>query len=134
MLSLILDWLDDKNAPVWKGYLYCGISIVILTYKAAVASYAFTMIYDSAVLAETVLKGLIHHKLLVINPVAKKHFDNGKLTNLITNDLFRIKTFVNTAHQLIILPITLLIGTIFLYSILNWVAILMPVVTIFALY
>ena len=72
MLSLILDWLDDKNAPVWKGYLYCGVSIAILTYKAAVASYAFTMIYDSAVLSETVLKGLIHYKLLVINPVAKK--------------------------------------------------------------
>lgn len=133
-LEQILKWLDDTDAPTYKGYILAGCIILLLLQKTILSGIANKFVIDAVVLTDTVFKGLVHHKLLVINPIAKKHFDNGKLTNIVTNDLFRIKLFVNTAHQLIILPMTLVIGTIFLYTMLNWIAFIMPIGALIGIY
>jgi ABC-type multidrug transport system fused ATPase/permease subunit len=126
MLKYMIDWLNEEDPPYYIGLLYAtGISICYLM-KVTFIRKAFASTNIDQYKTGIVLRGLIFEKISKLSREGIANLDLGNLTNILTNDTFRLQLMVRLMMTSYGMP--LMAGTGFVYSLIyfNWLAVLFP--------
>ena len=127
MLKYLIDWLNEENPPYWIGLSYAaGISFCYLM-KVTFIRKAFASTNIDQYKTGVVLRGMIYDKITRLSREGLSYLDLGNLTNILTNDTFKLQLMVRLMMTSYGMP--LIAGTGFVYFLIyfNWLAVLFPI-------
>ncbi|XP_038618605.1 multidrug resistance-associated protein 1 isoform X2 [Tachyglossus aculeatus] len=98
ILKLLINFVSDKDAPDWQGYLYTGLLFVSACLQTLVLHQYFHICFVSGMRIKTAVIGAIYRKALVITNSARKSSTVGEIVNLMSVDAQRfmdLATYIN---------------------------------------
>uniref|UniRef100_A0A6I8MXX3 Multidrug resistance-associated protein 1 n=2 Tax=Ornithorhynchus anatinus TaxID=9258 RepID=A0A6I8MXX3_ORNAN len=98
ILKLLINFVNDKDAPDWQGYLYTGLLFVSACLQTLVLHQYFHICFVSGMRIKTAVIGAIYRKALVITNSARKSSTVGEIVNLMSVDAQRfmdLATYIN---------------------------------------
>ncbi|XP_074052590.1 multidrug resistance-associated protein 1 [Macrotis lagotis] len=98
ILKLLINFVNDKEAPDWQGYLYTALLFVSACLQTLVLHQYFHICFVSGMRIKTAVIGAIYRKALVITNSARKSSTVGEIVNLMSVDAQRfmdLATYIN---------------------------------------
>lgn len=129
-----VDWLNssDSNSPSTSGNGWLYGSILVL------AALGKVMLKRRAMFVESIaqcgiglsLRSLIFDKLATISSEAVRYLDIGKISNVVSADVFHIQNSVKFVQFSLGNPIIIIVITLYLWLTFNWICIVIPLIFI----
>ncbi|XP_033614348.1 multidrug resistance-associated protein 1 isoform X1 [Fukomys damarensis] len=98
ILKLLINFVNDKNAPDWQGYFYTALLFVSACLQTLVLHQYFHICFVSGMRIKTAVIGAVYRKALVITNSARKSSTVGEIVNLMSVDAQRfmdLATYIN---------------------------------------
>uniref|UniRef100_A0A8C5L1S6 Multidrug resistance-associated protein 1 n=1 Tax=Jaculus jaculus TaxID=51337 RepID=A0A8C5L1S6_JACJA len=98
ILKLLIDFVTDKEAPDWQGYLYTALLFVSACLQTLALHQYFHICFVSGMRIKTAVVGAVYRKALVITNSARKSSTVGEIVNLMSVDAQRfmdLATYIN---------------------------------------
>ncbi|XP_076852199.1 multidrug resistance-associated protein 1-like isoform X2 [Brachyhypopomus gauderio] len=116
VLSLLLGFMRDEEAPLWKGYLF-AVSLFLLSCLQSLFNhqYMYTC-FTVGMRVKTAIMGLIYRKALVINSAARRTCTVGEIVNLVSADTQKLMDFVVYFSAVWLAPIEIGLCLYFLWQ------------------
>ncbi|XP_025062209.1 multidrug resistance-associated protein 1 isoform X4 [Alligator sinensis] len=98
ILKLLINFVNDKDAPDWQGYLYTGILFICTCLQTLILHQYFHICFVTGMRLKTAVIGVIYRKALVITNSARKTSTVGEIVNLMSVDAQRfmdLATYIN---------------------------------------
>jgi hypothetical protein len=133
-LKQFLIWIEDPTARNSTGYIWAGALALTVFVKAFVGLWGYFYLECCTLVIKNVVRGKIINNISSISPGAKKYVDVAKVTNYMMVDLGKVTVFTLFKPNLLFTPFILLGLFIIIFLEVGWVALLMLVVLVFALF
>ncbi|XP_056309877.1 multidrug resistance-associated protein 1-like [Danio aesculapii] len=116
VLSLLLGYVRDEDAPLWKGYLF-AFSLFLLSCLQSLFNhqYMYTCL-TVGMRVKTAVMGLVYRKSLVINSAARRTCTVGEIVNLVSADTQKLMDIVMYFNALWLAPIEIALCLFFLWQ------------------
>ncbi|XP_053133014.1 multidrug resistance-associated protein 1-like [Hemicordylus capensis] len=98
ILKLLINFVNDKQAPNWQGYLYTGLLFFSAGLQTLVLHQYFHICFVTGMRLKTAVIGAVYRKALVITNSARKTSTVGEIVNLMSVDAQRfmdLATYIN---------------------------------------
>uniref|UniRef100_A0A670Z4Z4 Multidrug resistance-associated protein 1 n=1 Tax=Pseudonaja textilis TaxID=8673 RepID=A0A670Z4Z4_PSETE len=98
LLKLLINFVNDKSAPSWQGFLYTGLLFFTASLQTLVLHQYFHICFVTGMRLKTAVIGAIYRKALVITNSARKTSTVGEIVNLMSVDAQRfmdLATYIN---------------------------------------
>nr|XP_055195491.1 multidrug resistance-associated protein 1 isoform X2 [Nyctereutes procyonoides] len=98
ILKLLINFVNDKKAPDWQGYLYTALLFISACLQTLVLHQYFHICFVSGMRIKTAVIGAVYRKALVITNSARKSSTVGEIVNLMSVDAQRfmdLATYIN---------------------------------------
>ncbi|XP_042293386.1 multidrug resistance-associated protein 1 isoform X2 [Sceloporus undulatus] len=98
ILKLLINFVNDKKAPNWQGYLYTALLFVSAGLQTLVLHQYFHICFVTGMRLKTAVIGAVYRKALVITTSARKTSTVGEIVNLMSVDAQRfmdLATYIN---------------------------------------
>ncbi|XP_027626858.1 multidrug resistance-associated protein 1 [Tupaia chinensis] len=98
LLKLLINFVNDAQAPDWQGYLYTALLFVCSCLQTLVLHQYFHICFVSGMRIKTAVIGAVYRKALVITNSARKSSTVGEIVNLMSVDAQRfmdLATYIN---------------------------------------
>ncbi|XP_053413290.1 multidrug resistance-associated protein 1 isoform X3 [Nycticebus coucang] len=98
LLKLLINFVNDKEAPDWQGYLYTALLFLSACLQTLVLHQYFHICFVSGMRIKTAVIGAVYRKALVISNAARKSSTVGEIVNLMSVDAQRfmdLATYIN---------------------------------------
>ncbi|KAG8145847.1 hypothetical protein E2320_012309 [Naja naja] len=98
LLKLLINFVNDKSAPSWHGFLYTGLLFFTACLQTLVLHQYFHICFVTGMRLKTAVIGAIYRKALVITNSARKTSTVGEIVNLMSVDAQRfmdLATYIN---------------------------------------
>uniref|UniRef100_A0A8C0LHM8 Multidrug resistance-associated protein 1 n=1 Tax=Canis lupus dingo TaxID=286419 RepID=A0A8C0LHM8_CANLU len=101
ILKLLINFVNDKKAPDWQGYLYTALLFICACLQTLVLHQYFHICFVSGMRIKTAVIGAVYRKVgeaLVITNSARKSSTVGEIVNLMSVDAQRfmdLATYIN---------------------------------------
>ncbi|XP_036051966.1 multidrug resistance-associated protein 1 isoform X4 [Onychomys torridus] len=98
ILKLIINFVNDREAPDWQGYFYTALLFVTACLQTLVLHQYFHICFISGMRIKTAVVGAVYRKALVITNSARKSSTVGEIVNLMSVDAQRfmdLATYIN---------------------------------------
>ncbi|TRY81629.1 hypothetical protein DNTS_014478 [Danionella cerebrum] len=116
VLSLLLGFMKDEEAPIWKGYLYAGL-MFLLSCLQSVFNHQYTYTcFTVGMRVKTAVMGLVYRKSLVMNSSARRTCTVGEIVNLVSTDTQKLMDFVVYFNAVWLAPIEVTLCLFFLWQ------------------
>ncbi|XP_051062713.1 multidrug resistance-associated protein 1 isoform X2 [Phodopus roborovskii] len=96
--KLIINFMNDREAPDWQGYFYTALLFVSSCLQTLVLHQYFHICFISGMRIKTAVVGAVYRKALVITNSARKSSTVGEIVNLMSVDAQRfmdLATYIN---------------------------------------
>ncbi|TRY93238.1 hypothetical protein DNTS_014375 [Danionella cerebrum] len=116
VLSLLLGFVRDDSAPLWKGYLF-AVSMFLLSCLQSLFNhqYMYTC-FTVGMRVKTAVMGLVYRKSLIINSAARRTCTVGEIVNLVSADTQKLMDFVVYFNAVWMAPIEIALCLFFLWQ------------------
>lgn len=130
LLKQLLNWLQDKNAPVSTGYLWGLALVMVVVVKSFFALWAYYYLEFTIQIIQNVIRAQIIHQISKLSPGSRKHIDAAKATNYLMVDVSKITWYALFKPDPLYNP--LLVVALFILCIfeISWVTALMVVIVL----
>ncbi|XP_056606838.1 multidrug resistance-associated protein 1 [Triplophysa dalaica] len=116
VLSLLLGFMKDEDAPLWKGYFYASL-MFLLSCLQSVFNHQYTYTcFTVGMRVKTAVMGLIYRKSLVLNSTARRTCTVGEIVNLVSTDTQKLMDFVVYFNAVWLAPIEVTLCLFFLWQ------------------
>uniref|UniRef100_A0A8C8ZR90 Multidrug resistance-associated protein 1 n=1 Tax=Prolemur simus TaxID=1328070 RepID=A0A8C8ZR90_PROSS len=98
LLKLLINFVNDTEAPDWQGYFYTALLFVSACLQTLVLHQYFHICFVSGMRVKTAVIGAVYRKALVITNSARKSSTVGEIVNLMSVDAQRfmdLTTYIN---------------------------------------
>ncbi|XP_032086464.1 multidrug resistance-associated protein 1-like isoform X2 [Thamnophis elegans] len=98
LLKRLINFVNDKSAPSWQGFLYTGLLFFTAGLQTLVLHQYFHICFVTGMRLKTAVIGAIYRKALVITNSARKTSTVGEIVNLMSVDAQRfmdLATYIN---------------------------------------
>uniref|UniRef100_A0A674K4E7 Multidrug resistance-associated protein 1 n=1 Tax=Terrapene triunguis TaxID=2587831 RepID=A0A674K4E7_9SAUR len=98
ILKLLINFVNDKDAPNWQGYLYTGLLFACACLQTLILHQYFHICFVTGMRLKTAVIGAVYRKALVITNSARKTSTVGEIVNLMSVDAQRfmdLATYIN---------------------------------------
>ncbi|KAM5199043.1 multidrug resistance-associated protein 1 isoform 3-T3 [Hipposideros larvatus] len=98
ILKLLINFVNDKEAPNWQGYFYTALLFISACLQTLVLHQYFHICFVSGMRIKTAVIGAVYRKALVITNSARKSSTVGEIVNLMSVDAQRfmdLTTYIN---------------------------------------
>uniref|UniRef100_A0A8C0HFM2 Multidrug resistance-associated protein 1 n=1 Tax=Chelonoidis abingdonii TaxID=106734 RepID=A0A8C0HFM2_CHEAB len=98
ILKLLINFVNDKDAPNWQGYLYTGLLFACACLQTLILHQYFHICFVTGMRLKTAVIGAVYRKALVITNSARKTSTVGEIVNLMSVDAQRfmdLTTYIN---------------------------------------
>uniref|UniRef100_A0A4W4G689 ABC-type glutathione-S-conjugate transporter n=1 Tax=Electrophorus electricus TaxID=8005 RepID=A0A4W4G689_ELEEL len=117
VLSLLLGFVRDEDAPLWKGHLF-AVTLFLLSCLQSLFNhqYMYTC-FTVGMRVKTAIMGLIYRKVtLIINSAARRACTVGEIVNLVSADTQKLMDFVVYFNAVWLAPIEIGLCLFFLWQ------------------
>ncbi|KAL6109911.1 abcc6 [Pungitius sinensis] len=135
VLSLLLAFMSDEDAAMWKGFLFCSLLFLLSCLQSLLHHQYMFHCFSVGMRLKTALIGLVYRKCLLLSSAARRRCDLGEITNLVSADTQKLMDFVVYFNSLWVTPFEITLCFYFLWQLLGPSALagLITVVLIFPL-
>nr|XP_048721612.1 multidrug resistance-associated protein 1 isoform X1 [Caretta caretta] len=98
ILKLLINFVNNKDAPNWQGYLYTGLLFACACLQTLILHQYFHICFVTGMRLKTAVIGAVYRKALVITNSARKTSTVGEIVNLMSVDAQRfmdLATYIN---------------------------------------
>ncbi|KAJ6656004.1 hypothetical protein lerEdw1_004589 [Lerista edwardsae] len=98
ILKLLINFVYDRDAPRWQGFLYTGLLFLCACLQTLVLHQYFHICFVSGMRLKTAVIGAVYRKALVITNSARRTSTVGEIVNLMSVDAQRfmdLATYIN---------------------------------------
>ncbi|XP_054635108.1 multidrug resistance-associated protein 1 isoform X3 [Dunckerocampus dactyliophorus] len=116
VLSLLLGFMKDKDAPLWKGYFYATLMFLLSCLQSLFNHQYMYTCFTVGMRVKTAVMGLVYRKSLVINSAARRTCTVGEIVNLVSADTQKLMDFVVYFNAVWLAPIEIALCLFFLWQ------------------
>nr|XP_046230695.1 multidrug resistance-associated protein 1-like isoform X2 [Scatophagus argus] len=135
VLSLLLGFMRDKNAEMWKGFLFASLLFLLSCLQSLLYHHYMFHCFSVGMRLKTAVMGLVYRKCLLISSAARRRCTLGETINLVSADTQKLMDFVVYFNSIWVTPIEIALCFYFLWQLLGLSALagIIAVVLIFPL-
>ncbi|XP_052415241.1 multidrug resistance-associated protein 1 [Carassius gibelio] len=116
VLSLLLGFMKDEDAPLWKGYFFATL-MFLLSCLQSIFNHQYTYTcFTVGMRVKTAVMGLVYRKSLVVNSAARRTCTVGEIVNLVSADTQKLMDFVVYFNAVWLAPIEVTLCLFFLWQ------------------
>ncbi|PAA57130.1 hypothetical protein BOX15_Mlig029003g1 [Macrostomum lignano] len=116
LLKYVIEYVEDKDIPVWKGYFYA----VAFFCSSITGTFFFHQLFHLGMTAgmqiKAVLIAAIYRKSLQLNPAGRKDSTVGEVVNLMSVDAQRLQDVAGYLWMLFSAPLQITIAMVLLWQ------------------
>ncbi|XP_067274892.1 multidrug resistance-associated protein 1 isoform X2 [Pseudorasbora parva] len=116
VLSLLLGFVRDEDAPLWKGYLFAFLMFLLSCLQSLFNHQYMYTCFTVGMRVKTAVMGLVYRKSLVINNAARRTCTVGEIVNLVSADTQKLMDFVVYFNAVWVAPIEIVLCLFFLWQ------------------
>uniref|UniRef100_A0A8D3BVZ3 ABC-type glutathione-S-conjugate transporter n=1 Tax=Scophthalmus maximus TaxID=52904 RepID=A0A8D3BVZ3_SCOMX len=116
VLSLLLAFMRDEDAPLWKGYFYATLMFLLSCLQSLFNHQYMYTCFTVGMRVKTAVMGLVYRKSLVINSAARRTCTVGEIVNLVSADTQKLMDFVVYFNAVWLAPIEIVLCLFFLWQ------------------
>ncbi|XP_066498934.1 multidrug resistance-associated protein 1-like [Hoplias malabaricus] len=116
VLSLLLDFVRDESAPLWKGYLFAFTMFLLSCMQSLFNHQYMYSCFTVGMRVKTAVMGLVYRKSLVISSAARRTCTVGEIVNLVSADTQKLMDFVVYFNAVWLAPIEITLCLFFLWQ------------------
>uniref|UniRef100_A0A8C4Z3A9 ATP-binding cassette, sub-family C (CFTR/MRP), member 6a n=1 Tax=Gadus morhua TaxID=8049 RepID=A0A8C4Z3A9_GADMO len=116
VLSLLLGFMRDDEAPLWKGYFYATLIFLLSCLQSLFNHQYMYTCFTVGMRVKTAVMGLVYRKSLVINSSARRTCTVGEIVNLVSADTQKLMDFVVYFNAVWLAPIEIALCLFFLWQ------------------
>ncbi|KAM4634683.1 multidrug resistance-associated protein 1-like isoform 2-T2 [Polymixia lowei] len=116
VLSLLLGFMRDEDAVLWKGYLYAFLMFLLSCLQSLFNHQYMYSCFTVGMRVKTAVMGLVYRKSLVINSAARRQCTVGEIVNLVSADTQKLMDFVVYFNAVWMAPIEIALCLYFLWQ------------------
>ncbi|XP_066545948.1 multidrug resistance-associated protein 1 [Amia ocellicauda] len=116
VLSLLLGFMRDEDAPLWKGYFYAALMFLLSCLQSLFNHQYMYSCFTVGMRVKTAVMGLVYRKSLVINSAARRTCTVGEIVNLVSADTQKLMDFVVYFNAVWLAPIEVALCLFFLWQ------------------
>ncbi|XP_056608084.1 multidrug resistance-associated protein 1 [Triplophysa dalaica] len=116
VLSLLLGFVRDEDAPLWKGYLFAFMLFLLSCLQSLFNHQYMYSCFTVGMRVKTAVMGLVYRKSLVINSEARRTCTVGEIVNLVSADTQKLMDFVVYFNAVWVAPIEIALCLFFLWQ------------------
>uniref|UniRef100_A0A8C2DR28 ABC-type glutathione-S-conjugate transporter n=1 Tax=Cyprinus carpio TaxID=7962 RepID=A0A8C2DR28_CYPCA len=114
--SLLLGFVRDEDAPLWKGYVFAFLMVLLSCLQSLFNHQYMYMCFTVGMRVKTAVMGLVYRKSLVINSAARRTCTVGEIVNLVSADTQKLMDFVVYFNAVWVAPIEIALCFFFLWQ------------------
>ncbi|KAJ0067200.1 hypothetical protein NL108_012940, partial [Boleophthalmus pectinirostris] len=115
ILKMMVEFTQDKQRPVWEGYLYAVLLLVMALLQSVFLQQYFQRCFVLGVKVRTAIMAAVYKKALVVSNDVRKESTVGETVNLISADAQRFNDVTNFIHLLWSCPLQIALAILFLW-------------------
>ncbi|XP_052050274.1 multidrug resistance-associated protein 1 isoform X2 [Apodemus sylvaticus] len=115
ILELIINFVNDREAPDWQGYLYTALLFVSACLQTLALHQYFHICFVSGMRIKTAVVGAVYRKALVITNSARKSSTVGEIVNLMSVDAQRFMDLATYINMIWSAPLQVILALYFLW-------------------
>ncbi|XP_071760532.1 multidrug resistance-associated protein 1-like [Centroberyx gerrardi] len=116
VLSLLLGFMRDKDADLWKGYLYAFLLFLLSCLQSLFNHQYMYCCFTVGMRVKTAVMGLVYRKCLGISSAARRQCTVGEIVNLVSADIQKLMDFVVYFNAVWLAPIEISLCLYFLWQ------------------
>ncbi|MGH0130138.1 UNVERIFIED_CONTAM: hypothetical protein FKN15_041189 [Acipenser sinensis] len=116
VLSLLLAFMSDADAPLWKGYFYAALMFLVSCMQSLFNHQYMYSCFTVGMRVKTAVMGLVYRKSLVITNAARRTSTVGEIVNLVSADTQKLMDFVVYFNAVWLAPIEITLCLFFLWQ------------------
>ncbi|XP_033887090.1 multidrug resistance-associated protein 1-like isoform X3 [Acipenser ruthenus] len=116
VLSLLLAFMSDADAPLWKGYFYAALMFLVSCMQSLFNHQYMYSCFTVGMRVKTAVMGLVYRKSLVITNAARRTCTVGEIVNLVSADTQKLMDFVVYFNAVWLAPIEITLCLFFLWQ------------------
>uniref|UniRef100_A0A671NH09 ABC-type glutathione-S-conjugate transporter n=1 Tax=Sinocyclocheilus anshuiensis TaxID=1608454 RepID=A0A671NH09_9TELE len=118
VLSLLLDFVRDEDAPLWKGYLFAFLMFLLSCLQSLFNHQYMYACFTVGMRVKTAMHIMVltYIPTLVINSAARRTCTVGEIVNLISADTQKLMDFVVYFNAVWVAPIEIALCLFFLWQ------------------
>ncbi|MED6241707.1 hypothetical protein ATANTOWER_024738, partial [Ataeniobius toweri] len=116
VLSLLLAFMRDGDAPLWKGYFYATLMFLLSCLQSLFNHQYMYTCFTVGMRVKTAVMGLVYRKSLVVNSSARRTCTVGEIVNLVSADTQKLMDFVVYFNAVWLAPIEIALCLFFLWQ------------------
>uniref|UniRef100_A0A8C4HZS1 ABC-type glutathione-S-conjugate transporter n=1 Tax=Dicentrarchus labrax TaxID=13489 RepID=A0A8C4HZS1_DICLA len=115
-IPLLLGFMRDEDAPLWKGYFYATLMFLLSCLQSLFNHQYMYTCFTVGMRVKTAVMGLVYRKSLVINSAARRTCTVGEIVNLVSADTQKLMDFVVYFNAVWLAPIEIALCLFFLWQ------------------
>ncbi|XP_049439277.1 multidrug resistance-associated protein 1-like [Epinephelus fuscoguttatus] len=119
VLSLLLGFMRDKDAAMWKGFLFASLLFLLSCLQSLLHHQYMFHCFTVGMRVKTAVMGLVYRKCLLISSAARRQCTSGEIINLISADTQKLMDFVVYFNSIWVTPIEIALCFYFLWQLLG---------------
>ncbi|XP_041804130.1 multidrug resistance-associated protein 1-like [Chelmon rostratus] len=119
VLSLLLGFMRDKNAEMWKGFLFASLLFLLSCLQSLLHHHYMFHCFTVGMRLKTAIIGLVYRKCLMISSAARRQCTLGEIINLVSADTQKLMDFVVYFNSIWVNPIEIALCFYFLWQLLG---------------
>ncbi|KAL7890686.1 hypothetical protein AOLI_G00001620 [Acnodon oligacanthus] len=116
VLSLLLGFMSEEDAPLWKGYFYASLMFLLSCLLSLFNHQYMYTCFTVGMRVKTAVMGLVYRKSLVISSAARRTCTVGEIVNLVSADTQKLMDFVVYFNAVWLAPIEIALCLFFLWQ------------------
>uniref|UniRef100_A0A8P4FVA5 ABC-type glutathione-S-conjugate transporter n=1 Tax=Dicentrarchus labrax TaxID=13489 RepID=A0A8P4FVA5_DICLA len=118
-LHLLLGFMRDKNAEMWKGFLFASLLFLLSCLQSVLHHQYMFHCFTVGMRLKTAVMGLVYRKCLLISSAARQQCTLGEIINLVSADTQKLMDFVVYFNCIWVTPIEITLCFYFLWQLLG---------------
>uniref|UniRef100_A0A3Q3DPZ5 ABC transmembrane type-1 domain-containing protein n=1 Tax=Hippocampus comes TaxID=109280 RepID=A0A3Q3DPZ5_HIPCM len=119
VLSLLLGFMRDEDAAMWKGFLFAGLLFFLSCLQSLLNHQYMYRCFTLGMRLKSALMALVYRKCLVMSSAARRQCTVGEVINLISVDTQKMMDFVVYVNSVWVAPIEIALCFYFLSNLLG---------------
>ncbi|NXI95905.1 MRP6 protein, partial [Psophia crepitans] len=119
LLSLFLEFIEDREAPSWHGYFYAFTMFLLACLQTLFEQRYMYMCLVLGLRLKTAVTGLVYRKILVMSNASRKSATVGEIVNLVSVDVQKLMDLIIYFNGTWLAPIRIIICFVFLWQLLG---------------
>ncbi|XP_028254087.1 multidrug resistance-associated protein 1-like [Parambassis ranga] len=119
VLSALLGFMHDKDAAVWKGFLFAFLLFLLSCLQSVLHHQYMFYCFTVGMRLKTAVMGLVYRKSLVMSSEARRHCTLGEIITLVSADTQKLMDVVVYFNSVWTAPIEIALCFYFLWQLLG---------------